>query len=93
MEVLPTEIWVGIAGIISSIVAFLQGKRKTNAEIDSIIVQSVTAVTSEFKDIIALQKEDIKTIREHRDDCEGRIKRIETEINKMKAQCKNGCYS
>ena len=80
-------------GILGSLVTYWQTKRKSNAEIDQIVVNSVKSITDEFKDLISLVKQDSVGQREHRNRCESDIAKLRRDSEKIKRVCKSDCFN
>jgi phenylalanyl-tRNA synthetase alpha subunit len=98
-----SEAIIGLLGVFGSLITYWQTKRKSNAEIDQIVVNSVKSITDEFKDLIDLLKKDSQEQREHRTNCEESIesvkkkseediRELKQEIESIKSKCKHDCY-
>jgi len=87
-----SEAIIGLLGVFGSLLTYWQTKRKSNAEIDQIVVNSVKSITDEFKDLIDLLKKDSQEQREHKSKCEADIELLKNEINDIKSKCKHDCY-
>lgn len=93
MKDYTNEIVIAIIGSLTTLISYIQGKRRNNAEIDQIVVNSVTTVTTELKSIIEILKDDAEKSREHRIECENNIELIRKELLEIKNKCKNNCFS
>jgi prefoldin subunit 5 len=89
---MKNEIAIAVAGIITTVLGWVAGKRRNNAEIDNIIVGSVSSVTNEFKSIIEILKKDSDESRKHRKQCEEDIAAIKRKLNQIEQKCKGGCF-
>jgi len=92
MKEYANELGLILAGAATTILSWFAAKRRNNAEIDNIIVGSVSSVTNEFKSIIEILKKDSDESRKHRKQCEEDIAAIKRKLNQIEQKCKGGCF-
>jgi esterase/lipase len=88
-----SQIGLFAGGLFTTIIAYLEGKRRNNAEVDKLAISNIKVATDEFKDLIELIKQDSNEQRAHRNKCEKDIAELRDEIEKIKRVCKSDCFN
>jgi hypothetical protein len=92
MKVNFEEIALILGGAITTIIAYFQGKRRNNAETDKVVGDSIVTIANEYKNILTMLKAETLEAKEHRQNCEDKIRAIELELNEMRGKCQKNCF-
>lgn len=77
-----------VTAAIAGVFSFIAGKRKSNAEIDSLVVGNAKEIIEEWKNLRAQREKDNEELTRKVDALEARIEEMQLQIDQEKARYK-----